>query len=117
MLKTDALCSLVIQTLDDHKANDIKEIDVSSLTNVTDRMIICSATSTRHATALADKLLRAVRDEGIRPLGIEGQALGEWILVDLISVVVHIMLPATREFYDLEKLWRTTERFRKEHEN
>src|SRR3990167_2195037 len=116
MLETAALRDLALKVLDDNKAIDIKDIDVTSLTNVTDRMVVCSATSTRHANALADKLVRAMRDQGIRPLGIEGEEQGEWILVDLVNIVVHIMLPSARQFYDLEKLWRTTEQFRKEHE-
>lgn len=117
MLETEAIRQLTLATLEDHKAIDITDIDVRTLTNVTDRMIICSATSTRHANALADKLVRAMRDHGVRPLGVEGTEQAEWILVDLVNVVVHIMLPSSRQFYDLEKLWRTTEQFRKEHEN
>lgn len=117
MLDTEAMRQLALTTLDENKAIDINDIDVSSLTSLTDRIIVCSATSTRHAVALADKLVRAMREQNVRPLGVEGEDPGEWVLIDFVNIVVHIMLPSTREFYDLEKLWRTTERFRKDHEN
>lgn len=117
MLDSSALREYAIHVLDENKALEIKDIDVTSLTNLTDHMIICSATSTRHASALADKLIRGLRDQGVRPLGVEGQEDGEWILVDLGDAVVHIMLPAQRDFYDLEKLWRATEKVRQQHED
>ena len=117
MLETKALRTLAVATLEDHKALEITDIDVSELTNVTDHMIICSATSTRHANALAEKLIRTMRENGVRALGVEGEAEGEWILVDLGDIVVHIMLPAQRDFYDLEKLWRAAEKVRKHNED
>lgn len=117
MLESDALRQYAIHILDENKAVDIKDIDVTDLTNVTDHMIICSATSSRHSSALADKLIRGLRDQGVRPIGVEGQEEGEWILVDLGDAVVHIMLQAQRDFYDLEKLWRATEKVRQQHED
>ena len=103
------LAKLVIDTLSDHKALQITDIDVTPLTTVTDRMIICSAISKRHAVALANHVLMQAKTCGTPPLGIEGQNDGEWILIDLQDVIVHIMLPEIREFYSLEKLWRVTE--------
>lgn len=114
---SEALAELAVATLTDNKALDIKTINVRALTDITDLMIICSATSTRHANTLADKLLRSMREAGIRPAGMEGEQQGDWILVDLHDIVVHIMLKETREFYDLEKLWAMTEKSRKPNEN
>jgi ribosome-associated protein len=106
----DELTQFVNDTLTDLKVKDIKILDVSSLTNVTDRMIICTATSTRHAASIADKLVTAVKRNGIRPYNsVEDQTETGWILVDLLSIVVHIMLTETREYYSLEKLWTVTE--------
>jgi ribosome-associated protein len=109
MMTTKQISKLVIETLDNNKALQITEIDVTSLTDVTDRMIICSATSKRHATGLADHVITQAKSHGQQPLGIEGEKEAEWILIDLNNVVVNIMLPEVREFYSLEKLWHVTE--------
>jgi len=108
MQATD-LIKLIIDTLDDSKAIDITELDVTQLTDITDHLIICSAMSTRHASALANKVIGAAKDNGVRPLHVEGEAEGEWVLIDLQDVIVHIMMPETRDFYSLEKLWSMTE--------
>lgn len=109
------ISKLVTETLSAHKAIDIKVLDVSSLTDVMDFMIICTATSTRHASSMADKLVTAVRKIGIKPFNrIEDQLDSGWILVDLLDIVVHIMLAEVREFYSLEKLWTATESVRKQ---
>lgn len=117
MLDKNEVHALAVKALDDNKAVDISDLDVTSLTDVTDHVIICSATSSRHAASLADKLIREMKSAGVKPLGVEGQKEGEWILIDLADVVVHIMLPDAREFYDLENLWTITEQFREKHEN
>ncbi len=96
---------LIHTTLEDTKAFDIKTIDVSQLTDVTDTLVICTAGSTPHARALAEKLLRAARDKHIKPLGVEGQQESEWVLVDFGDIIVHIMLKESRDFYNLEALW------------
>lgn len=109
---TEELKKLVLDTLDDFKAVDVTEIDVRELTSVTDYMIICSSTSRRHAMTLAEHLVTNAKHNGVMPLGVEGEADGEWILVDLVDVVVHIMQPKAREFYSLEKLWTKAEESR-----
>lgn len=117
MMQTSDLAKLIIDTLDDNKALDITELDVTQLTDITDRLIICSALSTRHASALSDKLIEAVKNNGVRPSHVEGEVEGEWVLIDLQDIVVHIMLPETRDFYSLEKLWNMTESVRKSNVN
>ena len=94
-----------IAVLDDHKATDIRCLDVSHLTSMMDFMIVATGRSDRHVRALGDALMAACKKSGIEILGSEGQEAGEWLLVDLVDVVVHVMLPRTREFYDIEKLW------------
>ena len=108
-MQTSDLTKLVIDTLEDHKGIDITELDVTRLTDVTDRLIICSASSTRHASALSDRVIEAVKSHGVRPLSVEGETEGDWVLIDLQDIVVHIMLPEIRDFYSLEKLWSMTE--------
>ncbi|MBF7686658.1 ribosome silencing factor [Acinetobacter rathckeae] len=103
-------CLKVIhEALTDVKAKDILELDVSSISNVADAIVIASGTSTRHVKALADNVADEARKAGFRPLGIEGERDAEWVLVDLGHIIVHVMLPTARQFYDLESLWRTTD--------
>ena len=99
------LCSIVINALEDLKAFNIKILNVRKLTTITDRMIIASGNSSRQVSALADKVIEAAKERGIRPLGIEGLIDGDWALIDLGNVIVHIMRPAIRDYYQLEKLW------------
>ena len=104
-MNTDEMKELVISTLDDLKAVEVRVLDVQEMTSVTDIMIIASGTSSRHVKSIADNVVEAAKKNGVRPLGIEGDQASEWILVDLGDVVVHIMKPDTRDFYNLEKLW------------
>ena len=97
---------VVHEALEDVKAKDILAIDVSLISNVADAIVIASGTSTRHIKALADNVAEEARKAGFRPLGVEGERDAEWILIDLGFVVVHVMLPTARRFYDLESLWR-----------
>ncbi len=100
-----ALVKLVVDVLDDLKSESITCLDVRHLTSVTDFMIIANGRSARHARAVANAVVERSKENHCRPIGVEGQDGGEWILVDLADVVVHVMLPKVREFYDLEKLW------------
>ncbi|MFP4138216.1 MAG: ribosome silencing factor [Halomonas sp.] len=101
----DALKTLAVDALEELKAKDIVQLDVSRLTSVTDLMIIASATSSRHVTALAQRVVERAKEQGLQPRGVEGEAGTDWVLVDLGDVVVHVMLPETRQLYDLERLW------------
>ncbi len=101
----DEMKDLAITALEDAKGRDIHTMDVRGLTDITDYMLVVSGTSDRHVRSVADKLVDAMKQHGYRPLGAEGEAGAEWILVDFGDIVVHLMLPKTRELYDLEKLW------------
>ena len=97
----------IVAALDELKAVNIQLLDVRRLTSMTDFMIIASGRSTRQVKALADKVIETAKKSDNRPLGVEGQKQGEWILVDLGDVIAHIMHPETRLYYQLEKLWST----------
>jgi ribosome-associated protein len=101
----DRLQTLVIDALEDLKGVDIKVLDVTGMTSITDRMVVVSGTSTRHVKSLADHVVLRAKAAGISPLGVEGEQAAEWVLIDLGDVVVHVMLPPVRTFYALEKLW------------
>ena len=102
-----ACLQVVRDALEDVKAKEIVELDVSNISNVADAIVIASGTSTRHVKSLADNVAEEARKAGFRPIGMEGERDAEWILIDLGIVVVHVMLPTARKFYDLESLWRT----------
>lgn len=101
----DQLRDLVIAALDNLKAKDVQEIDVRGKSSVTDLLVVASGTSSRHVKSLADEVIKKAKQAGQQPIGVEGQREAEWVLVDLGDVVVHVMLPRTREFYGLERLW------------
>ncbi|WP_180059440.1 ribosome silencing factor [Acinetobacter sp. YH12128] len=102
-----ACLAVVRKALEDVKAKDIVELDIKAISNVADAIVIASGTSTRHIKSLADNVAEEARKAGFRPIGVEGERDAEWILIDLGFVVVHVMLPTARKFYDLESLWRT----------
>ncbi len=104
-MNSEQLCTLVIDALEDIKAQDIVKLDVRNMTTVTDFMIVASGTSNRHVQALVDNVAEKAKEAGHRPIGVEGEEGGEWVLLDLQEAVVHVMLPKVREFYNLEKLW------------
>lgn len=104
-MEPEQLRDLVIGALEDMKAVDVRVLDVREATAITDFMVVASGTSDRHVKSLADNVLGKAREAGIKPLGVEGDSGAEWILVDLRDVVLHIMLPRIRDFYNLEKLW------------
>jgi ribosome-associated protein len=107
-LTSAQLHDLVISTLEDLKALDIQKIDVSGQSPLTDLFVIASGNSSRHVKSMAEKLVLKAKAAGCAPLGVEGERGGEWVLVDLNDVIVHLMLPQTRAFYNLEKLWEVS---------
>ncbi|HQU14965.1 MAG: ribosome silencing factor [Chromatiales bacterium 21-64-14] len=105
MTDSERLLDAVRAALEGLKALDLRVIDVRGLTTITDYMVIASGTSDRHVRSLAGRVVAAARELDVRPLGTEGEREGEWILVDLEDVVVHVMLSRARDFYQLERLW------------
>lgn len=104
-MNSEQLSELVMDALDDVKAQDIVRLDVRDMTTVTDYMIVASGTSNRHVQALVENVAEKARTAGHKPIGVEGEEGGEWVLLDLQDALVHVMLPKVREFYNLEKLW------------
>ncbi len=104
-MQSEEIKNVAVVTLEDMKAIDIQVMDVHELTDITDYMVVCSGSSDRHVKAIADRLLDALRECKIRPLGVEGREKSTWILLDFGDVVVHVMHPEDRSFYDLEGLW------------
>lgn len=110
MMTVEQLNKLVIDALENLKAIDIRNIDVRGITSIADYMIIATGNSNRQVKALADKVEQSVKDKGLVPLGNEGVEEGDWALIDLGDIIVHIMRPPIREYYQLEKLWDTESR-------
>jgi ribosome-associated protein len=104
-MNTEELKKIVVDALEDRKGVDIKVLDVRGKSSVTDILVIAAGNSTRQVKALADNVVEKAKEHGMRPLGVEGERESNWVLVDLGDVVVHVMLPETRDFYNLEKLW------------
>ncbi|MFZ3155613.1 ribosome silencing factor [Pseudomonas sp.] len=111
-MQSEELVKLAIAALEEIKAQDITTIDVRGKTSITDFMLIASGTSSRHVKSLVDNVLEKVKEQGVRPIGTEGMDTGEWALLDLGDIVVHVMLPTARQFYDLERLWQGAEQSR-----
>lgn len=107
-IRTASLKKIVIDALDDMKALEVKVLDVRGLTDVADTMVIASGTSDRHVRSVAKNVVEKTKAAGFRPHGVEGQQDSDWVLIDLHEMIVHVMLPRTREFYGLEKLWDMT---------
>ncbi|GLS26909.1 ribosome silencing factor [Marinibactrum halimedae] len=99
------IIDIVMNALDDLKAKDVVKMDVSELTDVMDTLVIASGTSNRHVKSLAQNVAQEAKTAGMAPLSVEGEETGEWVLVDFGDLVLHVMLPNTRDFYDLERLW------------
>jgi len=100
-----ALIETIVAALEDIKGQDIAVLEVTELTDVTDYLVVASGNSTRQVKSLAENVIEECKGRGYRPLGTEGLDSGDWVLVDFGDAVVHVMLPETRAFYDLEKLW------------
>jgi ribosome-associated protein len=105
----ESMKAAVIDALEDIKGFDITAMDVRKLTNMTSYMIVCSATSSRQAKAIGDNVREKMKEKNYNIRGTEGEKDGEWVLVDLNDIVVHIMVPATRAYYNLEQLWGDAE--------
>lgn len=102
------IVDVVLRALDDLKAVNVVTLDVRGVTDVADAMVIASGNSDRHVKSIADRVVEFAKKAGFRPMGVEGEREGEWVLVDLQDVIVHVMLPRVREFYRLESLWDVT---------
>ncbi|MDT0581779.1 MULTISPECIES: ribosome silencing factor [Alteromonadaceae] len=100
------IVKFVVDKLDDMKARDIIEINVEDKSTITDMLIVCSGNSKRHVSSIAENLVVEMKAAEMPPLSVEGKESGEWVLVDLGDVVVHVMQDETRDFYQLEKLWQ-----------
>lgn len=108
-MQPEELTEIIINTLEDMKAQDVKVVDVRGKTSITDIMIFASGTSDRHVKSLAESVAFQSKQAGEPPIGLEGATEGEWALVDLNGVVVHVMQPKVRDFYQLERLWSVDE--------
>lgn len=104
-MQGQTLHTFIVDKIDDLKGRDIVVLDVRGKSSITDCMIICSGNSNRHVCSIADHVAEELRHAGLQPLGIEGETEGEWVLVDMGDVIVHVMQDDTRSLYQLEKLW------------
>lgn len=108
-MATEDLKRLALDALEERKGVDVRVFDVRGLTSVTDWMVVASGNSDRHVKSLAENLVTRAKAAGITPLGVEGEREGDWLLVDLCDVIVHVMRPQVRAFYNLENLWDVAE--------
>ena len=104
-MKIEKLEKLITETLKDNKATNIITFDIRNISSFADLMIIASGTSSKQVTSIAEKLIEKTKKKNVPPYGSEGKDYGEWVLVDLGDIIVHIMHPTTRAYYQLEKLW------------
>lgn len=114
-MRIDQLKTIAIEALNDLKAIDLIIIDIREVTTLADTMIICSGRSNRHVKSLAENVATSAKKHAVSYLKMEGEKEGEWVIVDLGDVIVHIMLPATRTFYNLEDLWEPIKILRDQH--
>lgn len=107
-MQNKEILDFVLDKIDDLKARDIQTFDVSSFSTITDYMVICSGNSKKHVQSISEHVLVEAKAVDEPPLGIEGMETGEWVLVDMGPVVLHVMQEASRDFYQLEKLWQSS---------
>ncbi len=100
------LKNFIVKQLEEIKANDIKVLEITEKSTIADFMIVCSGTSSRHVKSIGILLIKSLKEAGKPPIGIEGEDASEWVLVDCGDVIVHVMQPTTRDYYQLEKLWQ-----------
>ncbi|PKR88638.1 ribosome silencing factor [Pleomorphomonas diazotrophica] len=100
-----SLLDTILASLDDAKAEDVVDIDVAAKTPIADHMVICTGRSSRHVGAIADHLVKDLKDAGFGSVAVEGQPACDWVLIDAGSIIVHVFRPEVREFYHLEKMW------------
>jgi ribosome-associated protein len=100
-----SLLDTILASLDDAKAEDVVDIDVAAKTPIADHMVVCTGRSTRHVGAIADHLVKDLKDAGFGAVAVEGQPACDWVLIDAGSIIVHVFRPEVREFYHLEKIW------------
>ena len=101
---------VAVQAALSKKAEDIAVLDIGKVSSLADCFVIVSGTNVRQNQAISDAIQEALRKEGLRPLGVEGQESGDWILLDYGDFIVHVFSPEKRAFYDLERLWKTAPR-------
>ncbi len=104
-MQSETMREEIYRAVMDAKGQDVKVLDVRQVTDFTDYMIIASGTSSRHVQTLADRICEHMKSLGLKPVGREGEAVGDWVLIDFGDVVAHILRPQVRDFYNLEKLW------------
>ena len=102
--------SLIIETLEDIKAREISILDIRPHNSIADTLVIANGTSSRHIQSMADQVIENIKKAGEQPLGVEGKESGDWVLVDLSDIIVHLMMPEARSRYDLEHLWSPPEK-------
>lgn len=111
-MNTEQLQQLAVEALEDLKAIDLVVFDVRGMTSIADVMIICTGRSNRHVKSLAESVVVKAKANHLKYVRMEGEQEGEWVIVDLADVVVHVMQPATRDFYNLEDLWEPVKELR-----
>lgn len=116
-MKTDDMVEICGRLADDKKARDVVIMDLSGLTDIADHFVIAGGTSERHVRTVADGIREGMKQQGVRPLAVEGYDEGRWVILDYQSVIVHIFLEPLRELYDLESLWIEAKRHRVKNEN
>jgi ribosome-associated protein len=109
------ILNLVLSSLDDDKALDIKEIDLKGKTSIADFMVIASGTSSRHVSAITENIAKKLKQNGLVP-SVEGKENSDWVLIDCFDVVVHVFRPEVRDFYDVEKMWEMASQARENKE-